>query len=204
MINLATLYKQYDQSLPSIFLDDKPKVRLIKTVKARQYVKPMNYTKSKREQLICADMSSAIVIVYLEMPTVKHPQKVLYLIHKIKRQLDKIYEVLYGCGNLVLKPRILKRYQSTIRKIQDLIHEAWGEEAGLSLEFIAAVLQITIDMNERVKSKPLQQSYVAAWQKLVDTLQELYEHYDSDLSLEDCIERGSKFGDKLWDIIRES
>jgi len=195
-MNLTTLYQNYDKS-SHLFFPSHP-------IKPKNHVQPMNYSKSRREQLICADMSSAIVIVYLDMATIEHDPEVLYLVRQMRKRLAVIYEFLYGNGELRLKPGPLKRYQKSMLQIQNLVSEAWGDDAGLSLDFISAVLQTTIDMIDQMKTKAVNSRYFKAWKDLVENLQKVYEFYDEDLKMEGCIERGSKFADQLWRVIQES
>jgi predicted RNA-binding protein len=168
---------------------------------ALEYRTPtMKYTKNNRKQLLSYVGARSLVIMIKELED-NAPVEVIKQINKCSDHLEVLQNFLHKGEKLVLETKAYYRYLESITKMQQAVDEVLGYETRLKLDYISGVIGVCCDMEEEISRHNYPKEYKNAWAGVVETLQNIYEHYDPDFEHDEINENGKEIAQRIRDII---
>lgn len=163
----------------------------------------LRYSRNNRRQLLAADMAESLVIVYCDMMQTPSPE-IMNLINECGAIVRKIQHKIYGGPVLMIKEEHYYRYTKALQEIKDMMMDTTKEKDELTLEYISGIIAICCDMHDELKEHSSDIEYIYQWEKVIDLLQKLYEHYDYLFTHLECMRVGNRLCERFYEIVERN
>jgi len=153
------------------------------------------FSQANRIQLFSVIMAESLVVIYEDMSN--PPDKIMIHIKQCKSIIKQIRKQLHGNGEPRFKKKDIGKYFYILGEIVDAIDDEMGYEKKLSLDYISGILTIVVEQYEKISKYSKKKDYIKIWAQLVETIQNIYEFYDSNMEYSQCHNNGQILYEKF-------